>query len=219
MIDWKRVLVLSPHPEDGELGCGGAIQRLMSEGAECWYAAFTVAEKSTHPPFPPDAQRAEMGKSTRIIGYRSDRVLVRNWEVRGFHADRQEILDYMLELREEIKPDLVFCHCRDDIHQDHQTVMAEAIRAFKRCSILGYELPWNTFRFSADFYVELTAQQVAAKCEALSCYASRSYRPYLSGERLRQWMGMRGLAIETEYAECFEVIRFIHRLTPLSGEL
>ena len=217
-MQFDRVLVLSPHPEDGELGCGGTIQRLMAAGAQCWYAAFTIAEQSTHPPYAPDAQRQEMMRSTGILGYAPDKVLVRNWAVRTFAAHRQEILDHMIALRREIRPDLVFCHCRDDTHQDHQAITGEAIRAFKQSSILGYELPWNTFRFSTDCFVELAEAQVAAKCDALSSYKSRSYRPYLDGERLRQWMGTRGLQIEADWAECFEVIRLVHRLTPLSRQ-
>lgn len=215
-MDFKKVLVLSPHPEDGELGCGGYIQRLIEQGAQCWYQAFTIAEKSTHPPFEPDAQRKEMKRATGILGYDEDKVLVKNWDVRTFKAHRQEILDYMIQLRNEIRPDLVFCHSVHDTHQDHQAITEEAIRAFKQSTILGYELPWNTFTFDSDFFVELTEEQVAAKCDALSSYQSRSYRPYLDGKRLRQIMGMRGLQIESEYAECFEVIRLVNRLTPLS---
>ena len=216
MMQFHNVLVLSPHPEDGELGCGGTIQRLMAAGANCWYAAFTIAEKSTHPPFEPDAQRTEMMRSTGVLGYAPDKVLVENWEVRTFAAHRQEILDHMIELRQKIRPDLVFCHSREDVHQDHQTITNEAVRAFKQSSILGYELPWNSFRFPTDYFVELDEAQVAAKCDALSSYQSRSYRPYLDGARLRQWMGTRGLQIEADWAEAFEVIRLADRLTPLS---
>ena len=45
-------------------------------------------------------------------------------------------------------------------HQDHETITKEAIRAFKKTSILGYELPWNHFNFSADLYINLTKRNV-----------------------------------------------------------
>lgn len=211
---YENVLVLSPHPEDGELGCGGTIQRLIAGGSRVWFAAFTIAEKSTHPPFEPDAQLQELKRSTGTLGIPEERLLVENWQVRTFPEHRQEILDHMIKLRARIKPDLVFCHNRADTHQDHQTITAECIRAFKQSSVLGYELPWNTFDFRADAYVQLSGEQVAAKCDALSSYASRGYRPYLAEERLRQIMGMRGLVIEEEWAECFEVIRLVQRIRP-----
>ena len=31
----------------------------------------------------------------------------------------------------------------NDIHQDHATIAQEGLRAFKGCTILGYELIWN----------------------------------------------------------------------------
>ena len=39
----NRVLVLAPHTDDGELGCGGTISRMVEEGREVYYAAFSTA--------------------------------------------------------------------------------------------------------------------------------------------------------------------------------
>jgi LmbE family N-acetylglucosaminyl deacetylase len=208
----KHILVLSPHPEDGELGCGGTMVRLLESGCNIYYVAFTIAEKSTHPPFPPDAQRHEMGKALDILGIRKSNIIVKNWEVRKFPEYRQEILEYMITLRKDIRPDLVFCHSRDDSHQDHQVITSESIRAYKQSSILGYELPWNNFHFRSDYFVELTKQHVEKKARAIESYQSRSYRPYLDRKKIFNWMGMRGMQVEADYAECFEVIRMVDRL-------
>ncbi len=51
---WKRVLVLAPHTDDGEFGCGGTMARLVEAGAEVRYVAFSIATKSLPPGFPPD---------------------------------------------------------------------------------------------------------------------------------------------------------------------
>src|SRR5581483_8652265 len=37
---WRRVLVLAPHTDDGEFGCGGTMARLVEAGAEVRYVAF-----------------------------------------------------------------------------------------------------------------------------------------------------------------------------------
>ena len=50
----KRVLVLSPHIDDGEFGCGGTIARLSREGYEVFYAAFSTAETSVPAGYPPN---------------------------------------------------------------------------------------------------------------------------------------------------------------------
>jgi LmbE family N-acetylglucosaminyl deacetylase len=38
----KRILVLAPHIDDGEFGCGGTIAKLIADRAEVFYAAFSV---------------------------------------------------------------------------------------------------------------------------------------------------------------------------------
>ena len=208
----NKIMILSPHPEDGELGCGGTIIRLLESGKEVYYTVFTIAEKSTYPPFPKDAQKYEMYNAVDILGIPRENVFVRNWETRKFNYYRQEILEYMIELRKTIKPDLVFCHSRDDTHQDHEVITAEAIRAFKKSSILGYELPWNNFQFRSDCFIELKKDHVEKKVNALNSYKSRSFRPYLKSEKIYQWMGMRGMQIEKQFAEVFEIIRIIWKV-------
>ena len=48
----ERVLILAPHTDDGELGCGGTIARLTEEGNDVYYIAFSTAEQSLPANFP-----------------------------------------------------------------------------------------------------------------------------------------------------------------------
>ena len=50
---WKRVLVLAPHTDDGEFGCGGTMARLVDAGIEVHYVAFSIATRSLPEGFPP----------------------------------------------------------------------------------------------------------------------------------------------------------------------
>ena len=43
---WKRALVLAPHTDDGEFGCGGTMARLVDEGTDVRYVAFSIATRS-----------------------------------------------------------------------------------------------------------------------------------------------------------------------------
>ena len=43
MTNFKNVLVLAPHTDDGELGAGGFISKLVEQGAEVTYVAFSTA--------------------------------------------------------------------------------------------------------------------------------------------------------------------------------
>ena len=55
-----------------------------------------------------------------------------------------------------------------DIHQDHQAVAAEGLRAFKRTTVLGYEIPWNTFNFNYQAYFALEGPHIDKKVAALA---------------------------------------------------
>ena len=57
---WQRVLVLAPHTDDGEFGCGGTMARLAESGAAVRYVAFSIATKSLAEGFPPDTLAGEV---------------------------------------------------------------------------------------------------------------------------------------------------------------
>lgn len=42
---FKRALVLAPHTDDGELGAGGTLAKMIEAGVEVYYAAFSTAEQ------------------------------------------------------------------------------------------------------------------------------------------------------------------------------
>lgn len=205
------VLVLAPHIDDGEFGCGGSIARLVEEGADVHYVAFSACEQSVPDGFPEDVLIAEVEAATEILGIGPGRTRIERFEVRSFDRHRQEILDVMVSLYEELKPDLVFMPTVRDLHQDHCTVANEGLRAFKRTSILAYEMPWNNLSFQTQCFIPLEERHVQKKLEALECYSSQQSRPYISAEYQRAHLLTRGRQVETPYAECFEVVRWILR--------
>ena len=115
----------------------------------------------------------------------------------------------MIGLRDEMEPDVVFLPSAHDIHQDHAQVHAEGLRAFKRTTILGYEIPWNNFDFSYQWYVALGARHVERKVEALEKYASQQHRRYANAEYVRNLARMHGVNVNREYAEVFQVYRVV----------
>ena len=114
-----------------------------------------------------------------------------------------------LDKYEILKPDLVLMPCLHDIHQDHSTVAAEGLRAFKDRTVLGYELIWNNLSFNTDCFVRLEERHIEKKAEALSEYASQSGKTYMSNEFVFSLARTRGVQIGAEFAECFEVVRWV----------
>src|SRR5690348_12775116 len=64
----QRVLVLAPHTDDAELGCGGTIARLLRMGTTVFVAAFSTAEESLPPGAVPTRLRDEFLSSMKVLG-------------------------------------------------------------------------------------------------------------------------------------------------------
>ena len=207
MIEWRRVLVLGAHTDDGEFGCGGTIARLLDEGVEVRYVAFSTATKSLPEGFPPDALAREVEEATAALGITN--LAVHDFDVRTFPERRQDILELLIAEWEEWHPDAVFQPSLHDVHQDHQVVAAEGLRAFKRTTILGYEIPWNNFDFSYQAYFALTQAQVERKIAALAKYASQQHRRYSDPEYIRNLARTNGINVNRDYAEVFQVHRVV----------
>jgi LmbE family N-acetylglucosaminyl deacetylase len=209
-MKFKRVLILAPHTDDGEFGCGGTINKLIEEGSEIYYAAFSACEQSVLKEFPADILITEVKKATEILGIKKSNLILYNYKVRTFNYHRQQILDDMIKLRASINPELVLMPCENDVHQDHETIYREGIRAFKFASIICYELPWNNFSMNTSLFVKLGTKNVNAKIEALNAYQSQAHRPYANKEFIRSLAIIRGTQIQAEFAEAFEIKRIVY---------
>jgi LmbE family N-acetylglucosaminyl deacetylase len=207
-IENKKILILSPHTDDGEFGCGGSIAKLI-ENNDIYYAAFSCAEESVPDGLPKNTLEIEVKKATLELGISPDRLSIFKYPVRKLNYHRQDILEIMIKLKNRIHPDLVFIPSLDDIHQDHHTIAEEAVRAFKFSSILGYELPWNNLIFKNGCFIKLEQKHINKKVKAIARYESQKFRTYASEEWLRALAFTRGTQIQTKYAEAFEVIRII----------
>ena len=139
----ERALVLAPHTDDGEFGCGGTMARLVEAGADVRYVAFSIATRSLPEGFPPDTLAREVREATAELGIPAENLTVHDFDVRTFPEHRQEILELLIELWNDWRPTSSSSRPVHDVHQDHQTIADEGLRAFKRTTILGYEIPWN----------------------------------------------------------------------------
>src|SRR5438067_13429816 len=101
---WRKALVLAPHTDDGEFGCGGTMARLVETGAEVRYVAFSIATKSLPDGFAPDTLAREVREATAELGITEAQLTVHDFEVRTFPDRRQDILEMLIALWEEWQP-------------------------------------------------------------------------------------------------------------------
>ena len=206
---WKRALVLAPHTDDGEFGCGGTMARLVDEGAEVRYVAFSIATRSLPEGFAPDTLGREVREATAELGIPESHLTVHDFDVRTFPERRQDILELLIQLWEEWPPDVVFQPSLHDVHQDHQVIAAEGLRAFKRTTILGYEIPWNNYDFEYQAYIALDRAHIERKISALGKYASQQHRRYADPEYIWNLARMHGVNVNRDFAEVFQVYRVV----------
>lgn len=205
----NRILVLAPHTDDGEFGCGASIAKFIAEKKDVYYAAFSLAEESVPPSFPKNILEVEVKAATKELGILPDNLLLYKYKVRHFAHHRQEILEDLVRLNKDLQPDVVFMPSLNDLHQDHTTIAHEGLRAFKKTTILCYEIPWNNITFATNCFIPVTENEISAKLRALNCYNSQKARSYSSEEFIRSLAITRGTQIGCRYAEVFEVVRWL----------
>jgi LmbE family N-acetylglucosaminyl deacetylase len=199
---FHRVLVTAPHTDDGELGAGGTIARLVEAGAEVYYLAFSTGATTAH--------IGEFRAAMEVLEIPEEHLRMLDFKARYFPQQRQEILQILVDFRDSFKPDLVLCPSARDAHQDHQVVAAEAIRAFRATTLLGYELPWNgVSAFDVRCYVPLAGEHLRRKIAALHQYESQSEKAYTQPDFIAGLARMRGVQAGVPLAEAFEVVRWV----------
>lgn len=207
-----KILILSPHTDDAELGCGGTICKFLEEGHDILWIVFSTAEKSLPKNLPKDILKKEFLNAVKAVGLKEKNRVIHNFNVRSLHEKRQEILEELIIVRDSFKPDLVIIPSLKDFHQDHQVVANEAVRAFKKhSSIIGYELPWNHITFDTTLFVKLDKKYIDKKHSLLQNYNSQISlsRNYFSKEYIFGLAKVRGVQCDSDYAEAFEVIRWV----------
>jgi len=144
-----------------------------------------------------------------VLGVQREKVVLGQFETRRFPHARQEILEYLIDLNRQFRPDIVFVHTKADIHQDHGTVTEEALRAFRGTTVLGFDVIRSSYGFFPNFLVEVSAEDVEKKIAALSEYRTYDSRYYFNPEITRATLIRHGALAERPYAEGFDILRIV----------
>jgi len=102
-----KILVLAPHPDDGEFSCGGTLKRFSDLGLEVTYAAFSPCIKSLPKGYAHDSLFKELAQAAKILGIAQENIITYDFPVRDFPENRQAILEELIKLKKKVMPDLV----------------------------------------------------------------------------------------------------------------
>lgn len=208
----SKILVISAHADDMELGCGATINKLIEEGKEVYNLVLSLRRKTVPPDFPKKELIRETIESSKAIGIKEDNNIIKEYEHRIFPRIRQEILDEIYHQAKAIEPDLVFTTSVDDTHQDHKVVAEETFRALKNTNIVSYGFFWNMIFHRINLYSVIEEKHLERKIKAVQCYRSQMKgRVYFNPEYIRSLAITQGANIKVKYAESFEIIRWIFK--------
>lgn len=204
MFKVKKVLFIGAHPDDIELGCGALIANL-SAFAEI--ICVTLSDNQKNPLL--SNLVAEHYASMALLGVKKDDVIFGSFETRRFMHQRQEILEFLITMRKEHLPNVVFVHSQADLHQDHNVVTQEAMRAFRGISVFGYDVIRSSQGFFPTFLVEVTESDVNQKIDSLAAYKTYADKYYFSPELTKAILIRNGALCERNYAEGFDILRIV----------
>ncbi|MFW9856154.1 MAG: PIG-L deacetylase family protein [Candidatus Thorarchaeota archaeon] len=201
-----KVLFVSAHPDDVELGAGATVAKCVRLGATVYYVALTNIEDNV-------VIIDEMKRSIEILGIPNRNCIHFSYTNTGFDKERHEILHELERVRDKFKPNIVFTPSSHDLHQDHYTAAIETLRAFKWSAeiLLGYNLSWNIIvePFNPKLYVEVTKEDASKRISALRCYESQNHRYYMKEQANDAFLRYYGLKAGFEFAEAFEIYKMV----------
>ena len=109
------ILAIGAHPDDVELGCGGTLAKLISEGKTVAVIDLTQGELGTRGTNITRAEEA--AEATRVMGY----VGRENLKMKdGFLVNSEEYQLEIVKMIRKYQPDIVFANAIDDRHPDHE---------------------------------------------------------------------------------------------------
>lgn len=194
------ILLVGAHCDDIEIGCGGAVQRLLSNHPTARFVWVTLSS---------DAQRSaetHAAAGRLLEGAVDPLVRVEAFKGSYFPHCGPALKDYFETLK-AFNPDLILTHCRHDLHQDHRVVNELTWNTFRDHAILEYEIP----KFDGDLgapnvFFALSRAEMKRKCDVLiECFPSQRQRQWFTRDTFEAIARLRGIECNAPegYAEAF----------------
>jgi LmbE family N-acetylglucosaminyl deacetylase len=203
----KKILFIGAHPDDIELGCGALISHIINQSE---IICITLSDNQGNPLLKNlDNLIEEHYSSMAVLGVPKKNILVAEFDALSFHNARQEILEYLNELKRIYKPDIVFAHSQADIHQDHNILTKEVLRAFRDTTLIGFEVLRSSYGFVPNFFFEVTEKDVDCKIKALAKYNTYASKYYFDPNIIRSNLILQGGIVARPFAEGFDIFRII----------
>ncbi|EAJ0349107.1 PIG-L family deacetylase [Campylobacter lari] len=218
----NKILIIAAHPDDEVLGCFGTIAKYIQQGYEAY--TLILGEGKTSREINSENEQEiledELFKANNLLGIKK--------VFRKFFPDNAfdkipllEIVKSIEEVKNEIKPNIIFTHYEKDLNIDHQITYKATITATRSLQeesvkeIYSFEIlsstEWNyPLSFQPDVFFDIS-ETLDLKLKAMSFYQSelRNYPHPRSLEGIKINAQYQGMRVGLQYAEVFKSVKVI----------
>jgi LmbE family N-acetylglucosaminyl deacetylase len=196
-----RVLAFGAHPDDLEVGAGGLLARLASEGDSVMMVVVSVPNQA-------EQRRAEARAGADVL--RAElRILFDDQPTRVEDIPMHELVRRFDHVIGDFRPDLVITHSANDLHWDHGLVNRATVSALRRtpCDLLAFlsspEMNAQS-RAIGQCFADIS-DTIETKIRAIGAHTSQV--PKLDLDSSRDLARAMGRISGYQYAESYEALR------------
>jgi len=196
-----NILCIGAHADDIEIGCGGTILKLLEThpGSRVVWVVLTARGE----------RKKEAVRSATAFLRRAGSMKIITKAFRESYLPYQgmDVKEYFDSLPQVIDPDLIFTHCRHDLHQDHRVVCDLTWNTYRRHQIFEYEIPkYDGDLGQPNLFVSLPDDVGRTKIRLLmEEFATQRGKRWFTEDTFYGLLRIRGIESpdSTRYAEAF----------------
>jgi len=204
----KKFLVITAHPDDLEMGCGGLVARVIKEGGSVTNLILVKPSAEHNPNRDEQTVQEELENSKKILRFDT---IVYDTPLHKNGRPNLQLTNNLVSFAESCidEHDILISHWKEDHHQDHR-VCYDVARSISRKHFEQFwcmdEPPYNLHYkgFDCNQYIDIT-DFIDKKQSALESYDS--YFKYYNIDTILNYNRYRGSFLgEGKVAETFQIM-------------
>lgn len=222
----KKVIIISAHPDDEVLGAGGTVLKHIESGDEVyWLVTTNITESAGFSEERVQSRQKEIRQVEKELGFK--KIFLLDYPTMDLSSSSViTMVPKISEVFNEVKPEIIYCVNRSDAHSDHR-ITFDAVMACTKSfrypyvkKVLMYECLSETEfapalfekAFIPNYFVDIS-KFFKSKLEVMRIYQSElGDHPFPRSERnIEALATYRGASVGVEYAEAFQLIKFIDK--------
>jgi LmbE family N-acetylglucosaminyl deacetylase len=221
-----KVIVISAHPDDEVIGCGGSLMKHQANGDEIyWLIVTNIFQNQGFSADHIESRQREIEKIKSMIEFSS--VYKLDYPTMSLTSESiNTLIPKISAIFNEVRPEIVYVMNRSDAHSDHRITfdaVAACTKSFRYPfvkRVLMYECISETeFApallekvFQPNYFVDIT-NFFTEKINLMKIYDSElGQHPFPRSLRnIEALATYRGASVGVEYAEAFQLIKFIDK--------